>query len=350
MKRLSTNINQTERCFSRLSFNPKSIIYEDNGSYLETESGEKLKGTCIGCENKTCLEYSAEELSTPVFQAFPHNTSKRVCPTMALVIDPSTGRAIINPNDCIACGLCVRRCPTAAIQISIQAGSCSINHNSIIEQICSKDEQKEYIKQILTRPRSYSYSNIPEDFSDNYQKAISKMSKRIADISEIIVRNTLINLGIPCNTNAAGNNHNRTEFFGQQDQLIIIGESNSSDGDTLSITRRILDDEAVMVSRYGIDKERIRPLSVMNGLPHKRADYYEVVHDIRAILGIQVSTITYHILFILNLFGIRLGIQDLAAFVIDNKNQDLLPVMKELIPDIETIDQNCHGNGYLPTK
>ena len=157
-------------------------------------------------------------------------------------------------------------------------------------------------------------------------------------------------MGIPCNTNAAGNNHNRTEFFGQQGDMIVIGESNSSESDTLSVLRRILDDEAVMISRYHKDIHSILPLSVINGFPNKRTDYYEVIHDIKVVLGIQISTITFHILFVLNLFDVKLSIQDFATFLIDTSHQELLYSVKQFVPAIENIDENYNGISYHPIK
>ena len=251
---------------------------------------------------------------------------------------------------CIACGLCIQRCPTAAIQFNITTRQCVVNVDTEIVQPCTEAEQKASIEAIKTCPHSYSFKSIPDSFSELYQEAIHSASKKIADVSEIIVRNTLINMGIPCNTNAAGNNHNRTEFFGQKGETIIIGESNSSDTDTLSVTRRILDDVAVMVSRYGIDIHNILPLSVINGFPNKRTDYYEVVHDIKSVLKFQISTLTFHVLFILNLFGIKLDIHDFRAFIIDNSHQDLLPAVRRIIPNIEAIDKSSGGVNYRPIK
>ena len=350
MIRLSINNNQEKSGIYRLRILPKTLVFGNAGSYVEDENGAKHIGTCIGCSSSPCIEYTEQELLTPIFQAFPHNTSKRVCPTHAIAFDSASRCAIINTELCIACGLCIQRCPTAAIQFDFSSRKCVVNQVSDIKQRCSAEEQKVFIDEIKSCPRQYSFTIIPEGFSEQYQESILSASKKIADVSEIIVRNTLINMGIPCNTNAAGNNHNRTEFFGQQCDKIIIGESNSSDTDTLSVTRRILDDVAVMVSRYGIDVQRIRPLSVINGFPNKRTEYYEVVHDIQAILGIQISTLTYHVLFILNLFGLRLSIQDFKVFFIDNTHQDLLPSVKRIIPNIEAIDGNCGGINYCPIK
>lgn len=350
MRKLSISSNQDCTRITRLSITPKTLVFNNAGSFIEDDKGTRYKGTCIGCGDSPCMEYTDAELYTPLFQAFPHNTSKRVCPTRAITCDSDSRYACINPDLCIACGLCVQRCPTAAIQFDFASRKCVVNSTPSITQSCTETEQREFIEGAKSCQQKCLFTKIPVTFSELYQESIYNASKRIADVSEIIVRNTLVNMGIPCKTNAAGNNHNRTEFFGQQGDMIIIGESNSSDTDTLSITRRILDDVAVMVSRYRIDAKKIRPLSVINGFPNKRTDYYEVVHDIQSILGIQISTVTYHLLFVLNLFGIKLSITDFTAFFIDNTDQDLLPALRSKIPDIATIDDNCGGINYHPIK
>ncbi len=350
MIRLSFNSPQGAPGHSRLNVNPKKLVFDNSGSSIVDQGGVLHKGVCVGCNEKPCIEYSDHELSTPLFQAFPHNTSKRVCPTQAISFDSSTHCATINPDSCFACGLCIHRCPTAAIQIDFQSGKCSVNTTSNLKVSCSADEVKSFIESIKAVPHIVNYDNIPAAISDSYQTSIASLTKSIPDISEIIVRNTLVNMGIPCNATAAGNNHIRTEFFGQQSGMIIIGESNSSDTDTLSVSRRILDDEAVMIGRYNCQKDIILPLSVINGLPNKRTDYYEVIQDIKNILGIQINTVTFHVLFLLNIFDKKLNISDFKSFIIDKKNQDLAPYVKLHIPRIDTIDESVDSVNFKPNK
>ena len=350
MIRLSFNSSQGAPGSTRLNVNPKALVFANSGSSIEEQGGALHKGVCIGCNEKPCIVYSDQELFTPLFQAFPHNTSQRVCPTQAISFDASTRCATINPDLCFTCGLCIHRCPTAAIQIDFQSGKCSINTTSNLKVSCSADEAQAFIENIKAVPHLVHYDKVPAAISEHYQTAIASLSKSIPDISEIIVRNTLVNMGIPCNATAAGNNHIRTEFFGQETRMIIIGESNSSDTDTLSVTRRIMDDEAVMIGRYKYQKNDILPLSVINGLPNKRTDYYEVIQDIKNILGIQIYTVTFHVLFLLNLFNKKLRIIDFGQFIIDKNNQDLATFVKHHIPRIDTIDESIDSANFKPIK
>lgn len=139
-------------------------------------------------------------------------------------------------------------------------------------------------------------------------------------------------------------------FFVEAGDSIIIGESEITSTDTLSVNRRILDDMAVLISRYGYSKESILPLSVINGLPNKRTDYYEVIKDINNILGVQISTITYHILFMLHLYQIRLSKEILEKFYIDKDHLSLIEPTSEVIKNLLKKDNNLYTTNYIPTK
>lgn len=327
-----------------------SKVYSDGFSGFTTTDGEKIKGVCCRCKNKPCAFYSEKELKSERFSQFPKNPSNRVCPVNAIQFD-TVGVASINNDECIHCGLCVYRCPFAAIQFNSHKGTCNINSeigNYLVS--CSDDEQKMFIDESNNIPSEICYEPITTSFAASYTQKIKIGGISFSDISEIIVRNTLLNLGCTCNVNAQGNQHNRTEFFAEDGDSIIIGESEITSTDTLSVNRRILDDMAVLISRYGYSKESILPLSVINGLPNKRTDYYEVIKDIKNILGVQISTITYHILFMLHLYQIRLSKEVLEKFYIDKDHLSLIEPTSEVIKNLSKKDKNLFTTNYIPTK
>lgn len=348
MKKLSIDKEHIETL--TLSVIPVELEYSNGFSGLILSNGSKIKGFCANCVTPKCLNYSENELYSNIFKSFPHNTSKRVCPTNAIKRNETTHQIFIDQNHCINCGLCLYRCPFAAIQFEISPKNCHINYDTFCAQSATKVEQEQTINSLEQLPRNILFNNITTEFSHYYLGALKRYSIKIPDISEITVRNTLLNLGNICNTNAPGNNHIRIEFFAESGGDIIIGESGITNTDTLEISRRILDDLAVLINRYGFDKNTILPLSVVNGLPNKRTDYYEVIEDIQNVLGIQIRTITYHILFLLNLFNLKISARELSHFIINRTNNDLLPYVKILIPNIEEIDENKNSNDYSPNK
>lgn len=348
MVRLSFNKASIQRYI--ITKQPAEIIVTSGNAIIKYTDETISNGSCIICSEKFCSKYSEDELTTSSFLSFPHNTSNRVCPTSAISFSINDGRAIISSEKCIGCGLCINRCPTAAISFDMESGKAVVTFDDSILSSVNEEEQKAFIASIEKVGRTVSSDEIKPVFFDKFEKALITMSKQISDLSEIVVRNTLINMGIPCNVNAAGNNHIRTEFFGEKDGQFIIGESDIVNNDTLAIPRRILDDMAVLIGRYNFDKEKVVALSVINGLPNKRTDYYEVVFDINNILGIQIHTVTYHILWLLNYLNARLDINDFRSFVVNKDSQNLLPAIEAHINAIRCIDGCCDGYNYRPEK
>ena len=348
MKKLQLKGNTLTTHFSVNVEDIDTIVFSDGFSGYKV--GQHLiKGSCCGCTAKYCSAYSDEEIHSEVFSAFPKNSSRRVCPSDAIAF--KNGYAVIDNELCIKCGLCLHRCPYAAIQFSIKTNPCVINIEKGCSFVkCSESEQKRDIAALYKKPREIIYNDISVRFAEKLSKKLEVFANRFPDLSEIVVRNTLLNLGICCNTNVAGNNHIRIEFFAECDNHYIIGESQISNSDTLSVTRRILDDLAVLISRYHFEQDSIVPLAVVNGFPNKRTDFYEVIEDINNVLNIQVVTLSYHALFVLNLFQPHISIDCIKSFIINRSSDSLLPPLKKIIPQIDKVDKNVRGVNYTPIK
>lgn len=348
MKKLSVKNNNSYSQSYKVCGNISEVVVSDGFSGLVID-GELIKGSCAKCVQQFCRQYQRSELYSEQFNAFPKNSSSRVCPVDAIKIG-SDGIAQIDASTCVKCGLCLHRCPYSAIQLSVSKNTCAVNPQGLPLEACEQYDANDQIETIRTIQKTIGFKVIPTSFSEAYTTSIREAVYANRDVSEIIVRNTLTNLGCLCNVNAPGNNHIRIEFFAESEDDVIIGESEITNTDTLSVTRRILDDLAVLISRYGYSKEAILPLAVINGLPNKRTDYYEVVEDIDKVLGIKVATVTYHILFVLNLFNIHLDAERLSSFFITRANDNLLVPMKSLIKNIDVIDKNINTPHYTPVK
>ena len=69
--------------------------------------------------------------------------------------------------------------------------------------------------------------------------------------------------------------------------------------DTLEASRGILDDVAVLESRFDIKKEDNTPLVICLSLPNKRQGYFQVVKDVQRVLKMRIQTITLGALLVL---------------------------------------------------
>lgn len=347
MKKLSlSNKVITNRILNREVL--KSVI-NDNFSGFETKEGDIIKGSCASCDFKTCMNYKESDICPKKFKEFEKNISNRVCPTNAIHCDDNN-KATIDSLLCIKCGLCIHRCPYNAIQFSIKNSKCFVNNEEENLKLSSQEEQIKQIAVLEELNKEISFDSVTPIFSSDYNHAIRNQAKNNPDIGEIIVRNTFINIGYICATKPAGNNHIRTEFFGEGDNSILVGESEIYQ-DTLSVCRRILDDLSVLISRNGFDKQDIIPLAVINGLPNKRTDFYEVISDINNVLGVNISTITYHILFMIQLFQVKIKESDLTNFVVNRDNFSLIDAVKKHLESIVKIDKSLNDEGnYQPQK
>lgn len=317
----------------------KKIYRNDFSGFIVGD--DEIVGCCCNCKEKYCLTYSSTELNSNFFNSFPHNTSRRVCPTDSISI--SKGNAEIDNSKCIGCGICISRCPFSAFAFNANTGKCYVQNNKtkVSDTLLAQEIQ---IKRLRSIPAEKNYDNISVPF-------INERSLRIinnTDAPEIIVRNYLVNLGITTNVNAQGNQHNRIEFFALVDETFLIGECETSN-DVLSVSRRILDDLAVMVSRYSVNVDSIIPLAVINRLPNKRTDYYEVIEDIKKVIGVQINTISYAGLFFLNLFGCNLSIEDFKDFILNRKSSDLCIILQRFIPNFTKV---ClyHNSDYFSVQ
>lgn len=328
MKKLSVKLSNTT---SRYVFPivAEKRIYRDQFSGFIANDVE-FSGCCCNCKDKFCLEFNSHELHSDFFNAFPHNTSRCVCPTDAILC--TNENVYINQSKCIGCGICISRCPFSAFAFDVETGKCFVqNSNSKISESLSIQEQQ--INYLRSLPSNTSFYNVSVPFlNDTALRLINN-----TDAPEIIVRNFLVNLGITANSNAQGNQHNRIEFFALVNDKYLIGECETNN-DVLSVSRRILDDLAVLVSRYSVNIENIIPLAVINRLPNKRTDYYEVIEDIKKVIGVQVNTITYACLFFLNLFNAKISVEDFSCFILNRQSTDLSVILERFIP---TFSQTC---------
>lgn len=327
MKKLSVRLaNATSRYVLPIVAD-KRIYRNDFSGFIVGD--DEIVGCCCNCEERYCLTYSSYELNSDFFNSFPHNASRRVCPTDSISI--TEGYAEIDNSKCIGCGICIPRCPFSAFAFNANTGKCYVQNNKtkVSDTLSAQETQ---IERLRSLPAEMHYNNLSIPF-------INERSLRIinnTDSPEIIVRNYLVNLGITTNVNVQGNQHNRIEFFALVDETFLIGECETSN-DVLSVSRRILDDLAVMVSRYSVNVDSIIPLAVINRLPNKRTDYYEVIEDIKKIIGVQVNTISYASLFFLNLFGCKISIEDFNDFIINRKSSDLGIIIQRFIPNFTEV-------------
>ncbi len=107
------------------------------------------------------------------------------------------------------------------------------------------------------------------------------------------------------------------------------------ESDTLSVIRNLLDDLAIMQSRYGISVRDLIPVALCLSLPNTRQGFYQVCDDVDTVLDIQIRTLTIGALLLLLWNGADL------VFADDNL---------ELLAGHQLVDDDLGLGLYQPTK
>lgn len=264
-----------------------------------------MNNECTKCSKKMCISFEKEELE--LFDIdFPFEIDKNVCPTNAIY---SVNNEInINSEKCIGCGICMSRCPKGLIKmkdgVAIIDPSYEMNSNNEMKKL---------------------YNNINSKSMNSYS-------------INLLSRNLLIECGIKTAITRTGDNNLRMDGIIQSNDELGVLEIEFGQ-DILSSPRNLLDDIAVICSRYGFKKENITALSICLSLPNNRTDYWNVIKDIKEILGIEIKTVSIGSLVYIMWNEKKINLKELPY--LDSVDNSLLEKVEKLLnKKIEIDDDN----------
>ena len=222
---------------------------------------ETIEINCKDCSNPVCCIFSNSELGQDLLiPNFPSYTSNNTCVTNAISF--FNNKVSIDLKKCIYCGICQSRC---------------IKNKQLLPNLFSRRKDEKYIISI-----------------DKIKLFFSKMSearKHDAIIPNLITRNLLLTQKIPAAILKKGVTSIRNDLL-SKNFLCEIEFNDYGAGDILSIPRSLLDDVAVICSRYGKNINSFRKIAIIDRLPHIRSEYWEVINDIKKVTGVKIETIT----------------------------------------------------------
>lgn len=256
-----------------------NIIIEHfpNKESIIKDGSNCFKSKCINCKNKKCIKYLKNEIHNELAK-IPTNIEDKVCPVDAIrFVD---NKIIIDNSKCIKCGLCAARCLTGAIYYK--------DDKFCVSELSNDDEEK-------YKTAIHTGTLIEENdilLNDIYKNIIKNNVN-----PNIISRNLLNECGVQTILSRKGDVNLRMDaiIFNNDKRGICEIEFNN---DVLSCPRCILDDLAVLCSRYDYDLNDTLALVVALGLPNNRTDYWRVVKDINDVLNIQIQTTSIGMLLI----------------------------------------------------
>ena len=247
--------------------------------------------------------------------AFPGDPSLDVCPTRAICWDGEKAAAFVVADDCIGCGLCISRCPYGAISL---ADGLIASVETTDPDGLAVDGAVEGDHPDVKRSGQIAMLDAPAAAS------LPATVGRLADArTTLLVRNLLNEVGLNARTRRRGDTNMRIDAVGfSRSERPFVAELETGAG-VLESPRALLEDVAVLHSRYGYEVDGIDPISIILSFPNVRSEYYQVIRDIEKVLGLRCRTITIGALVALLWNCARLDGFDGDAFTVGEGTIDL---------------------------
>jgi NAD-dependent dihydropyrimidine dehydrogenase PreA subunit len=281
---------------------PELIVHQPQKPSTYQLNGTTRVSSCVGCLNPMCMKFSPNELQVDDIRLaeFPMDSDYTVCPLAAIIWERDSQTPTIIPERCINCGICARRCPMGAIYSDGVTAVLHIGEKEISfapAELEKTGKQAEQIAKLLACEHKGQYLTANEKSIGNLYDRLKEQDTE-AQFPNLIVRNLFIVLGNQCIIRRRGDVYLRIDAIVTDRPSIGIAEVEFHK-DSLESPRAILDDVAVLSSRYEIEKEEIKPFIVSLEFPNIRTEYWRVIKDIRDVLGIRIHSLTLGALCIL---------------------------------------------------
>jgi len=316
---------------------PISVIWDNSAApaKIQFSDGHSSLGSCIRCENPPCMEFSRNELELTVFKDFPADKNDSVCPTGAIVWPQDSDTPVVNQDTCISCGLCVSRCPTRAIYLDskgAQVNGIPNVHFQIQGFPATKEETEATAKLFENIDEKGVYCVESDAVLSGFLAQFEEVAKEQgAQFPNLLARNLLIASGIGTAIRRRGDTNIRMDMvLGPPGVGSGTGEVELGAG-VLDAPRNILDNVAVLVARYEVSKNKIVPLIVSLSLPNQRSEYWQVIKDIRTVLGVKINSITVGALVLLVWNRKRIVIESGDELYIDSDNVSLRSKIERIL-------------------
>ncbi len=267
---------------------PGKILFSDGTTHMSK---------CVGCPTKPCMYYAPDEIkSKGAFKDFPADSDERVCASNAISWNEQGSHPSIDPSQCILCGACVTRCPAKALffdsENNVKCNS-SKSSDSFFQLTEKKDEADRTLQLLRATPVKGQMLDCSATNLDTAYSRIFEVSKTMGpQFPNLLSRNLLNSLGFKATIRRRGDVYLRTDLVFENGGKQGLCEIEFFPQVMLDAPRDVLDDMAVFISRYSLKKEVIQPLIIGLELPNQRSEYWQVIEDIKTVLGAQIATMT----------------------------------------------------------
>jgi len=297
---------KSKKTFKSLKSGIRPVKVElNNGNSLPEihfSDGSISPGSCIHCIKPKCIEYSESELQLDLIKDFPMDRNNHVCPTNAIQWPIDSACPIINNDYCISCGICVSRCPVYALTITDRGViiNDSPNDNFILQDELLDEANFNRLLKIFSKIQTNGcyFTETDKRISTLYKRINSLIPHLGSQFPNHLSRNLLISIGIKTAMRRRGDTYIRMDLIAELNEMIGTGEVEFSN-QVLDAPRNILDDVAILIARYEINKNSVIPIIVCLSLPNQRSEYWQIIQDIFNVLKIKINSVTLGVLIVL---------------------------------------------------
>lgn len=272
---------------------------------LFTQDGRSGVGTCLRCPTPPCLTYGVEELIVPALPRFPADLDNRVCATAAIQREETSGQIAVDDRACIGCGLCVARCPAGALFLdaTLRARVNDSPSDLLVEATTPHTEESfaQVYGTLRKARRSVAMTNESDRVIGRLLNQIERATQQQStQFPNHLSRNLMLAVGARTAMRRRGDVNVRMDLvFSGPDASAGTAEVEFGGQALLDSPRNVLDNVAVLASRYGMNVASISTLIVSTALPNVRAEYWRVIKDVRAVLGLRIESVTVPALFLM---------------------------------------------------
>ena len=301
---------------------------------ITTKTSKNFFATCLSCAKPSCISHSVTKGTNDKLSFYSQSNDDAVCPAHAISWDFSTEHPVIDYNKCINCGLCAQSCPFGAIYFNSDRFIVNNSNNNLvitkeysIQNIEAQEKTLNLISKINKTGQLF-FEN--DDIMENIYSLVLRNLRTENDINNL-VRNLFIILGCNCSSRRVGDNYMRMDCVLYTVDGTIGSIEVEFGTDTLSASRRTLENIAVLHSRYSIDKYSILPIIVCLSLPNFRQGYWQVLKDIKNVENLNFFTFSIGSLLIMSWNNLKLNGTEIKKFYADFDNATIRDSLERLL-------------------
>ena len=279
-------------------FNPTLVeLRTGQSSIVHFADGRTSEASCLRCPDTPCMMLREYETGCSSLAAFPADKTPELCAAGAMSVRLEVGVPSIDAERCIACGICANRCPVGAIYLDLRAGA-KVTVASSPAFVEPSGDSHAAFKAALAKLAAVDRTGVLAQESDALlDRTMDKMKLARTSTGDrfpvLHARNLLVALGQGAVMRRKGNNHMRMDLLlGPPGVAKGVAEVEFGQSAVLDAPRDLLDALAIMMSRYEWPVREVVPIIITDELPNKRSEYWEIVKDIREVIGVRIGTIT----------------------------------------------------------